>query len=114
MGTGTELSSSNSRRRDQHAGRENPRVSSQATTPANEVYRSDAPFLDELFEPDGAPRPVARPLVEVLNRLGSEGLIDAGRRRDAIFMQQGITFETSGEGETSHERPFRWTSCRGC
>ena len=46
------------------------------------------------------------PLVRELGRLGREGLMEAGRRRDAVFMQQGITFETSGESGASHERPF--------
>ncbi len=70
------------------------------------AYRPQAPFLDEMFEAEGAPRPVARALVEVLERLGPGGLAEAGRRRDAIFMQQGITFETSGAGGVSNERPF--------
>ncbi len=42
----------------------------------------------------------ARPLpqlAQALGRLGADGLTDAGRRRDAIFLQQGITFETTGE-----------------
>jgi uncharacterized circularly permuted ATP-grasp superfamily protein len=69
-------------------------------------YRPRAPFRDELFELDGTPRPAARALVAELGRLGPQGLVDAGRRRDAIFMQQGITFETSGESGASHERPF--------
>jgi uncharacterized circularly permuted ATP-grasp superfamily protein len=96
---------------------ENPVVSLPVQTPeqtsaADETgtgagYRPRAPFLDELFEPGGAPRPAARALVGELDRLGREGLVEAGRRRDAIFMQQGITFETSGEESgSSHERPF--------
>jgi len=73
----------------------------------NEPYHPQLPFLDELFEQDGTPRPTASALVAALRRLGSAGLLDAGRRRDAIFMQQGITFETSAVGgETSYERPF--------
>jgi uncharacterized circularly permuted ATP-grasp superfamily protein len=72
---------------------------------AGERYRPQAPFLDELFAADGSPRPTAAALVGELERLGPTGLIEAGRRRDAIFMQQGITFETSGGGG-SHERPF--------
>jgi uncharacterized circularly permuted ATP-grasp superfamily protein len=106
MRTRRGASSSSSRMRRRPSGRENPMVSSPATTAAGNAYRPTASFFDELFEPDGTPRRVARPLVEVLDGLGSDGLIEAGRRRDAIFMQQGITFETSGEGETSHERPF--------
>ncbi len=72
---------------------------------AIDEYHPQAAFLDELFELDGTPRLTARALVEELRRLGPEGLTEAGRRRDAIFMQQGITFETSGGGG-SHERPF--------
>lgn len=70
------------------------------------AYRPRAPFLDELFELDGTPRPVAAPLVGELQRLGRDGLVQAGSRRDAVFLQQGITFETSGESGSSHERPF--------
>jgi uncharacterized circularly permuted ATP-grasp superfamily protein len=69
-------------------------------------YRPDSRFFDEIFDAEGQPRRVARPLVEVLRRLGREGLIDAGRRRDAIFMAQAITFETGSDGGGSHERPF--------
>jgi uncharacterized circularly permuted ATP-grasp superfamily protein len=73
-------------------------------------YRPRAPFRDELYELDGTPRPAVQALVAELGRLGPEGLVDAGRRRDAIFMQQGITFETSGGsggvGGHSNERPF--------
>src|ERR1700677_2504808 len=89
--------------------RENSLVSSGVQTPTIDGYRPQAPFLDELFEPDGTPRPTARALVEELRRLGPEGLMEAGRRRDAIFMQQGITFETGGGSDAdgaSKERPF--------
>ncbi len=89
--------------------RENPAVSSPTQTPTLDGYRPNAPFLDELFEPGGTPRPAAQALVEELTRLGPEGLVEAGRRRDAIFMQQGITFETSGESGGAGgtlERPF--------
>ncbi len=76
-------------------------------TATPDAYRPHAPFYDELFEPGGAPRRTAAPLVAELERLGAEGLAEAGRRRDAAFLQQGITFETSGEsGARSHERPF--------
>jgi uncharacterized circularly permuted ATP-grasp superfamily protein len=73
--------------------------------PALDSYRPDAHFLDEVFAADGAPREVALPLVEALARVGVEGLLDAGRRRDAIFLAQAITYVTSGE-EGAHERPF--------
>jgi uncharacterized circularly permuted ATP-grasp superfamily protein len=70
------------------------------------LYRPPRAAFDELFESDGSPRAPAAALIAQLRRLGPEGLLDAGRRRDAVFVQQGITFETSGEEGTSHERPF--------
>ncbi len=76
-------------------------------------YRPQAPFLDELFEPDGTPRPTAEALIGELARLGPEGLVEAGRRRDAIFMQQGITFETSRRRAAPTNAPSRSTSCPG-
>jgi len=81
-------------------------ASTHAPEPASLHYRPRAPFLDEMFEVDGRPRPVATALVRELERMGPEGLLEAGRRRDSVFMQQGITFETSGESGYSHERPF--------
>ncbi|HTC59541.1 MAG TPA: circularly permuted type 2 ATP-grasp protein [Solirubrobacteraceae bacterium] len=81
-----------------------------ATDTIEAGYRPRAPFRDELYELDGTPRPAVQALIAELGRLGPEGLVDAGRRRDAIFMQQGITFETSGESGGvdghSNERPF--------
>ena len=70
------------------------------------AYAPRPSFHDELFDEDGRPREVAAPLIAALERLGPAGLGDAGRRRDAIFMQQGITFETVGEDGPSRERPF--------
>jgi uncharacterized circularly permuted ATP-grasp superfamily protein len=87
------------------AGGENPVVGA-VTDTIEAGYRPRAPFRDELYELDGSARPAARALIAELGRLGPEGLVEAGRRRDAIFMQQGITFETSGESGSSHERPF--------
>ena len=66
-------------------------------------------FYDEMVDPSGAPRPRAATLVEGLAALGPEALVAAGRRRDAIFMQQGITFEVSGPGLGDgpvRDRPF--------
>jgi uncharacterized circularly permuted ATP-grasp superfamily protein len=81
-------------------------VSSRVTTRGTGAYEPREGTFDELFDSDGTPRPGAGPLIEVLDRVGPEGLIEAGRRRDAIFMQQGITFETGGSGEATHDRPF--------
>ena len=57
-----------------------------------------AAFYDELVGADGEARPHARTLVAALEALGPEALTQAGRRRDAIFMQQGITFDAGGPG----------------
>ena len=53
-------------------------------------------FYDEMVDATGAPRAHARTLVDALGALGPEALAAAGRRRDAIFMQQGITFDAAG------------------
>jgi len=65
-----------------------------------------AELMATLQRLDGTPRPTARALVEELRRLGPEGLMEAGRRRDAIFMQQGITFEVAGSDGARRDRPF--------
>jgi uncharacterized circularly permuted ATP-grasp superfamily protein len=88
------------------AARHNHVVSSETTVLSSEIYRPSAACYDELFKRDGTPRQAARALIDELRRLGPEGLLEAGRRRDAVFVQQGITFETSGEDGPSHERPF--------
>jgi uncharacterized circularly permuted ATP-grasp superfamily protein len=61
---------------------------------------------DELLTADGSPRPHVGPLLEALSRIGPEALIDAGRRRDAIFLQQGITFEVAAADGRRRDRPF--------
>jgi uncharacterized circularly permuted ATP-grasp superfamily protein len=61
---------------------------------------------DELFDGDGRPRPHAEPLARALEELGPERLLAAGRRRDAIFTQQGITFDTKDEDGLVRDRPF--------
>jgi len=61
---------------------------------------------DELLEDDGTPRSHVASLVATLQRLGTEALLEAGRRRDAIFMQQGITFEVAGSDGERRDRPF--------
>src|SRR5918995_6153848 len=61
-----------------------------------------------MLDEGGEPRSYARTLVDALEALGSEALAAAGRRRDAIFMQQGITFDAAGpdaEGPV-RDRPF--------
>ncbi|MCW2990385.1 MAG: circularly permuted type 2 ATP-grasp protein, partial [Solirubrobacterales bacterium] len=63
-------------------------------------------FFDEVYEPGGVPRLHARPLAAELGRLGPDALAAAGRRRDAIFMEQGITFDATGDDGPVKDRPF--------
>ncbi len=69
-------------------------------------YRIPDGSCDELFERGGEPKPHVAELLATLQRLGPEALLDAGRRRDTIFMQQGITFEVSGSDGERRDRPF--------
>jgi uncharacterized circularly permuted ATP-grasp superfamily protein len=64
-------------------------------------------FYDEVFTPSGGPRPHTEALAGALTQLGREQLADAGRRRDAIFMQQGITFDAGGVGGDDSNGPVR-------
>src|SRR5512133_3774725 len=69
-------------------------------------YRAREGFLDEVFSgTDGAAAAYAADLVAALEEMGPEHLAAAGRRRDAIFIQQGITFELTGE-DGPKDRPF--------
>src|SRR5260370_29884506 len=72
------------------------------TTPAEdplEGYCVPPGCCDELIGGDGKPLPHAAGLLAAPTRLGPERLQAAGRRRDTIFMQQGITFEVpAGDG----------------
>jgi uncharacterized circularly permuted ATP-grasp superfamily protein len=61
---------------------------------------------DELLQADGSPQPHAIALIQALERLGPQALEEAGRRRDAIFLQQGITFEVAGTDGARRDRPF--------
>src|SRR6478672_13669877 len=63
-------------------------------------------FYDEVYEPGAIPRLHAKPLVSELGRMGAEALAAAGRRRDAIFVEQGITFDATGEDGPVRDRPF--------
>jgi uncharacterized circularly permuted ATP-grasp superfamily protein len=70
------------------------------------IYRPTGGFMDEVFGPGGVPHPEMVPLVSELARIGPEQLAAAGRRRDATFMQQGITFDATGEDGPVKDRPF--------
>jgi len=69
-------------------------------------YEPRAGFGDELFDGAGIPHDHSVPLLEALAELGPNALAEAGRLRDRIFMQQGITFEVSADGEPARDRPF--------
>lgn len=73
---------------------------------ALEDYRIPEGCCDELLAGDGSPRPHARRLLSTLARIGPQALRDAGRRRDAIFLQQGITFEVSGSDGNRRDRAW--------
>jgi uncharacterized circularly permuted ATP-grasp superfamily protein len=70
------------------------------------AYRPPTGCFDEVFGPDGTPRPHATSLAAEIARLGPELLTAAGHRRDAIFVQQGITFDATGEEGPVKDRPF--------
>jgi uncharacterized circularly permuted ATP-grasp superfamily protein len=63
-------------------------------------------FFDEVYDHVGEPRAHAGALVDELGRMGEEQLAAAGRRRDAIFVEQGITFDATGEDGPVRDRPF--------
>lgn len=65
-------------------------------------------FYDEVFAGHDTPRPHSVALTHCLSALGPEALANAGRRRDAIFMQQGITFDAGGPDADGpvRDRPF--------
>ncbi len=73
---------------------------------SQDAYRPAAGFYDELFDDDGTPRPHAAALAAGLAALGPEQVAAAGRRRDASFVEQGITFDTTGDDGPTLERPF--------
>jgi uncharacterized circularly permuted ATP-grasp superfamily protein len=75
-------------------------------TEAPPPYSPAQGLFDELYEDAGKPRPPAGGLAATLGRLGSQRLQSAGRRRDAIFVQQGITFDAAGPEGPSRDRPF--------
>src|SRR5271155_703673 len=69
-------------------------------------YEAASPFYDEIFDAEGQPRAYAEALAAELADLGGERLLAAGHRRDAIFTQQGITFDAKGEDGAVRDRPF--------
>src|SRR3954464_8363038 len=62
--------------------------------------------VDEILDRFGAPHTHAAALIDALESMGRDELAAAGQRRDAIFMQQGITFEAGTDGSLVKDRPF--------
>ena len=77
-----------------------------SATQAISGYQVPEGCCDELLADDGTPRAHAAPLIATLQRLGPEALRAAGQRRDAIFMQQGITFEVAGTDGEPRDRAW--------
>jgi uncharacterized circularly permuted ATP-grasp superfamily protein len=71
-----------------------------------EGYAVPEGSCDELLLNDGTPRAHVAGLIGALQRLGPEALAAAGERRDAIFMQQGITFEVAGSDGERRDRAW--------
>src|SRR5687768_13398320 len=76
------------------------------STPVGSGYLPRDGFFDELYEAAGLPRAHAEQLSSALDHLGRGRLRAAGERRDAIFIQQGITFDASGGDGPVRDRPF--------
>jgi uncharacterized circularly permuted ATP-grasp superfamily protein len=70
------------------------------------AYQPRAGHFDEVFDAAAVPHAHAASLAAGLAGLGPEVLAAAGRRRDAIFVQQGITFDATGEDGPVKDRPF--------
>lgn len=81
-------------------------MSDPASPSTSSAYHPQVGIYDEVFGPGGVPRGYAEALAAELDRLGPAELAGAGRRRDAIFIQQGITFDATGEDGPVKDRPF--------
>ena len=64
-----------------------------------DAYDLDDGIYDEMFGPDGAPRPHHRPLHEAITRLSTRELTDVQERVTRSFLQEGITFTVYGDTE---------------
>ncbi len=62
-------------------------------------------YYDEMFEPDGSPRPHARLLIETIQSLSDGQLLRYKHAADRHLLQMGITFNVYGEAEGT-ERIF--------
>ena len=70
-------------------------------------YSLDPSIYDELFAPDGSPRPHAQLLFEALNHLSSADLANIQSRVNRTFSSESISFTVYGDpapGELAEER----------
>ena len=69
-------------------------------------YTTDS-FFDELFLPDGSPRPGAKRLIDRIQSLPSGDLVRRQKAAESALLQQGITFAVYGnEAGTEKIWPF--------
>jgi len=54
-------------------------------------------FYDEMFEPDGRPRPHARLLLETVESLSDGQLLRYKRAAERMLLEMGITFNVYGD-----------------
>src|ERR1022692_4461532 len=54
-------------------------------------------FYDEMFQPDGQPRPHARLLLETVEAVSDDQLLRYKRAAERMLLQMGITFNVYGD-----------------
>jgi uncharacterized circularly permuted ATP-grasp superfamily protein len=81
-------------------------LSSSPLTNEHAAYQPVPGHLDEVFGSEGQPLAHTTSLAAGLSELGPDDLVQAGQRRDAIFVQQGITFDAAGDDGYVRDRPF--------
>lgn len=69
-------------------------------------YQAPEGIYDEAVQSSGSPREHVTQLMEAVGALSPEQLSALGRRRDANFIQAGITFDTIGPDGQAVDRPF--------
>ncbi|MEK8089561.1 circularly permuted type 2 ATP-grasp protein [Thermithiobacillus plumbiphilus] len=69
-------------------------------------------LYDELIQPDGRPRPAARPLCDYLDRLSAAEILERRQIVDAAIMTMGITFTVYSDGDNiDRALPFDLVPC---
>lgn len=64
-------------------------------------------YFDELFDPSGMPRNVAKPLIDLIDTLPADELVNRKKSAEVAFLNLGITFTVYGDKSNSeHIFPF--------